>query len=256
MHNKTVLITAGASGIGRAMATHFDAQGATVWITDIDSVALAQCPDHWRKSCVDVTDDKQMADLFSEVETSLGKLDILCANAGTAGPTALLEEQPTQGFQDCLDVNIMGSFFAARGALPIMKKHGNGSIVFTSSTGGVFGFPYRTPYCASKWAVIGMMKTIAMEAGPFGVRANVIAPGCVEGPRIDGVISREAAQKNTSPDAVRAAYEMGTSLRKFSTADDIAQMAVFLSSDQARMVSGQVISVDGHTENPDPKFGT
>ncbi len=255
MQNKTVLITAGASGIGRVMARHFDDLGAKVWITDIDKAALADCPDHWVKSCVDVTHDQQMSDVFQDIETAFGQLDILCANAGTAGPTALLEEQPTQGFKDCLDVNIMGSFFAARGALPLMKKRGSGSIVFTSSTGGVFGFPYRTPYCASKWAVVGMMKTIAMEAGPFGVRANVIAPGCVEGPRIDGVIAREAAQKNTTPEAIKAAYEMGTSLRKFSTADDIAQMAVFLASDNARMVSGQVISVDGHTENPDPKFG-
>lgn len=254
MENKTVLITAGASGIGRVMAQHFDAAGATVWITDIDQNALSDCPDHWMKSCVDVTDDQQMARLFQDIETSFGKLDILCANAGTAGPTALLEDQPTQGFQACLDVNIMGAFFAARGALPIMKRQGGGSIVFTSSTGGVYGFPYRTPYCASKWAVIGMMKTVAMEAGPFGVRANVIAPGCVDGPRIDGVIEREAAQKNTTPQAIRTAYEMGTSLRKFSTADDIAQMAVFLSSDGAKMVSGQVILVDGHTENPDPKF--
>ena len=250
---KTVLITAGASGIGSAMATQFDASGATVWITDIDQSALDKCPKHWRKSRADVRSASEMSDVFRKISDELGQLDVVCANAGTAGPTALIEEQSIEEFADCLDVNIKGAFYTARAALPIMKRQGRGSIIFTSSTAGLHGFPYRAPYCASKWAVIGMMKTIAMEAGPYGVRANVIAPGCVEGERIDGVIEREARQKNTTPEAVRAAYEAGTSLRSFVSAPDIANMAVFLSSDQANMVSGQVISVDGHTENPDPK---
>ena len=181
------------------MATQFDLIGATVWITDIDKRALDKCPEHWRKSRADVRNASEMSDVFSNITDELGQLDVVCANAGKAGPTALIEEQPIEAFADCLDVNIKGAFNTARAALPIMKRQGSGSIIFTSSTAGVHGFPYRAPYCASKWAVIGMMKTIAMEAGPYGIRANVIAPRCVEGERIDGVIEREARQKDTTP---------------------------------------------------------
>ena len=170
-----------------------------------------------------------------------------------AGPTALIEDQPIDGFRACLAVNLEGAFLAAKGALPLMKRKGKGVILFTSSTAGLFGFPHRAPYAAAKWAVIGLMKTVAMEAGPSGVRANAIAPGCVDGPRIEGVIAREAASKGTAPDAIRRAYKSGTSLRTFVTCEDIAAMALFLASDAARHVSGQTIAVDGHTENPDPK---
>ena len=97
------------------------------------------------------------------------------------------------------------------------------------------------------------MKTLAMELGPFGIRANAICPGAVEGPRMEGVLEREATAKGMTRDQVYEGYAVGTSMRAFVTAKDIADMAVFLGSDSARMVSGQVISVDGHTENPDPK---
>ena len=98
------------------------------------------------------------------------------------------------------------------------------------------------------------MKTLAMEAGPFGIRSNAIAPGCVEGARIDAVIEREATTKKTTSDIIREAYKSGTSLKTFVNAEDIASMALFLASDQAIRISGQVIAVDGHTENPDPKI--
>ena len=95
-----------------------------------------------------------------------------------------------------------------------------------------------------------------MEAGPYGIRANVIAPGCVEGPRIDGVIEREAVAKGTTADIVRKAYEAGTSLREFARPQDVAAMAMFLASDAGARISGQILTIDGHTENPDPKILT
>ena len=150
-------------------------------------------------------------------------------------------------------MNLDGAFLACKGALPLMKPAGKGAIVFTSSTAGLYGFPYRAPYAAAKWAVNGLMKTVAMEAGPFGIRANTIAPGAVEGPRMDGVIAREAAAKGVAPQVIRDGYAAGTSLRTFVTAQDVAAMAVFLASDAAARISGQIIAVDGHTENPDPK---
>jgi len=121
----------------------------------------------------------------------------------------------------------------------------------TSSTAGLYEYPNRAPYSAAKWALIGLMKTLAMKLGPFGIQANVICPDAVEGPRIEGVLAREAAVKGMTRNDVYNGY--ATSMRSFATAQDIANMAVFLGSEAARLVSGQTIAVDGHTENPDPK---
>lgn len=156
-------------------------------------------------------------------------------------------------YRRCLDVNLTGAILAVQGELPMMKAARRGCILFTGSTSGIFGTPYRAPYVVSKWAINGLMKTVAMEAGPFGIRANVIAPACVEGPRMDGVIAREAAAKGTTPRAVRNAYLEGTSLRCFARPNEVAAMALFLASDSGSRVSGQVMVIDGHTENPDPK---
>ncbi len=243
-----VLVTAGAAGIGRAIARAFADDGAKVWVTDIDPDALTDCPRDWRRDRVDVGDPAAMAALFERIAGDWGGLDVLCANAGVAGPIAAIEDQSFDGFRDCLTTNIVGVFLAIKGALPMMKCAGHGVILLTSSTAGLFGFPYRAPYVASKWALHGLMKTVAIEAGPHGIRVNAIAPGCVEGPRIDGVIAREAEARQTTPDAIRTAYMSGASLRTFVTADDVARMAVFLASERAAKVSGQVIAVDGHTE--------
>ena len=253
--DKQVLITAGASGIGLAMGRAFDAAGARVWVTDVDATTLAGCPDDWQTDQVNVADQGAMADLFDRIEADWGGLDVLCANAGIAGPTAAIEDQPIDGVRECLAVGLEGSLFSVQGALPMMRRAGSGAIIFTSSTAGIHGYPFRTPYAMAKWGIIGFMKTVAMEAGPDGIRANAIAPGAVEGPRMAGVINREAKAKGMTAAAVRAAYEGGTSMRTFVEAEDIANMAVFLASDAGRRISGQVIAVDGHTENPDPKVG-
>jgi len=179
---------------------------------------------------------------------------VLCANAGIAGPTALIEDIALEDWRACVSVNLEGAFLAAKHAAPLMKTAGQGAIVVTSSTAGLYGYPNRAPYAAAKWAVIGLMKTLAMELGPFGIRANAICPGAVEGPRMEGVLAREAAAKGMTRDQVYDGYAIGTSMRSFVEARDVADMAVFLASDRARMVSGQVIAVDGHTENPDPKI--
>ncbi|NBT31081.1 MAG: SDR family oxidoreductase [Rhodobacteraceae bacterium] len=250
---KRVLITAGASGIGHATATAFGAQGYQVWVTDVDAAALADCPADWQRSRVDVADETAMAALFAEVDGLWGGLDVLCANAGTKGPTALVEDVALADWRACLAVNLDGAFLAARFALPMMKRAGAGVITFTSSTAGMYGYPNRSPYSAAKWAIIGLMKTVAMEAGPRGVRANAILPGSVEGPRMEAVLTAEAAAKGMTRDQVYQGYAKGTSLQTFVEARDVANLSVFLASDRARFISGQAIPVDGHTVNPDPQ---
>lgn len=249
-----VLITAGGSGIGRAMAAGFASAGHQVWVTDVDAASLADLPPGWRATAVDAADEPGMAALFAEIGAAWGGLDVLCANAGVAGPTARVEDIALKDWRACVSVNLEGAFLAAKYAAPLMKSARAGAIVLTSSTAGIYGYPNRAPYAAAKWAVIGLMKTLAMELGPFGIRANAICPGAVEGPRMEGVLAREAAAKGMTRDQVYAGYAAGTSMGRFVEARDIAGMAVFLGSDAARLVSGQVIAVDGHTENPDPKL--
>ena len=248
-----VLITAGGSGIGRAMGEGFAAAGYQVWVPAVTAPSRAELPAGWRGTVADVTDEAGMKALFAEVSEAWGGLDVLCANAGIAGPTALVEDVALEDWRSCVSVNLEGVFLAAKFAAPMMKAAGRGSIVVTSSTAGQFGYPNRAPYAAAKWAVIGLTKTLAMELGPHGIRANAICPGAVEGPRMEGVLEREAAAKGMTRDEVYAGYASGTSMKSFVAASDIANMAVFLGSGAARLVSGQVIAVDGHTVNPDPK---
>ncbi len=249
-----VLVTAGASGIGRAISEAFDATGARVWVADVDTDALSACPEHWQTTDVDVTDEAALAAMFAEVDDTWGGLDVLCANAGVAGPTAAVEDVGLNDWRACLAVNLDGAFLCAKHAAPIMKRQAGGVMLITSSTAGQYGYPNRAPYAAAKWGMIGLGKTLAMELGPHGVRCNVICPGSVEGPRMEGVLQREATVKGMTRDQVYAGYASGTSMGRFIEASDIANMAVFLASDAARLVSGQVIAVDGHTVNPDPKI--
>lgn len=247
------LVTAGAAGIGRAIAEALDAVGAQIWVVDMDASALSACPTAWRRTQLDVTDEDAVAALFEQIKAAWGGVDTLCANAGSAGPTALIEDVALEDWRRCVSVNLEGAFLAAKYTAPLMKAQKSGAIILTSSTAGLFGYPNRAPYASAKWGVIGLMKTLAMELGPFGVRANAICPGAVEGPRMEGVLAREAAAKGTTRDALYEGYASGASMRCWVEARDIGAMAAFLASDAARRVSGQTIAVDGHTENPDPK---
>lgn len=249
---KRVLITAGANGIGLVMARAFQDAGHRVWVTDVDHGPLTGLPSGIRGSHCDASSEPAMEMLFAEIAADWGGLDVLCANAGIKGPTAAIEDMPLEGWHQCLGVNLDGAMLAAKHGARLMKPAGKGAMIFTSSTAGLYGVPYRAPYVAAKWAVIGLMKTVAMELGPHGIRANAICPGSVNGPRIDKVIDAEAAAKGMTPEAVRQGYASGTALKRLSDPQDVADMALFLASDGARMISGQAISVDGFTINPDP----
>ena len=251
---KNVLVTAGAAGIGKKIAERFADKGCNIWVCDINESTLDEVPQNWKTSLLDVSDEISVKSLFEKITSEWGTLDTVCCNAGNAGPTNLTEKIELSDWKNCLAVNLEGAFLTSKYAIPLMKKRLEGSILFTSSTAGIYGYPNRAPYSAAKWAIIGFMKTLAMELGPFGIRANAVCPGAVEGPRMELVLAREAKLKGLTRDQVYNGYASGTSMRSFIEADDIANMMVFLASDEARFVSGQVISVDGHTENPDPKI--
>lgn len=249
---KRVLITAGANGIGLVMAEAFASAGYRVWVTDVDAAMIAALPPGIRGSLIDAAQEPGMELLFAEIAKEWGGLDVLCANAGIKGPTAAIEDMDMAAWHQCLAVNLDGAMLAAKHAARLMKPAGKGVMIFTSSTSGLYGTPFRAPYVAAKWGVIGLMKTVAMELGPFGIRANAICPGSVNGPRIDRVIEAEAAAKGMTADAVRQGYASGTALKRLSDPEDVANLALYLASDGARMISGQALAVDGMTYNVDP----
>lgn len=249
---RRVLITAGANGIGLVMAQAFAAAGDRVWVTDVDAAAVASVPAGIRATRCDAANEGQMMALFAAITADWGGLDVLCANAGIKGPTAAIEDMDLGEWHACLGVNLDGAMIAAKYAARIMKPQGAGVMIFTSSTSGLYGTPFRAPYVAAKWGLIGLMKTVAMELGPHGIRANAICPGSVNGPRIDRVIEAEAQAKGMTPDAVRQGYASGTAMKRLTDPEDVAAMALFLASDGAKMVSGQALAVDGMTYNVDP----
>lgn len=251
LDGKRVLITAGAAGIGRAMAERFRDAGGRVAVCDVDPVACAEMaaanPDILVR-CVDVTDEAEVDGFFDEVLAAFGGLDVVAANAGIGGPAGAVEDITLEGWKATLAVNLDGAFLTARRAAPVLKAEGAGLLLLTSSTAGLFGYPYRSPYAVAKWGVIGLMKTLAMELGPHGIRVNALCPGAVEGPRMDRVVAAEAKARGMSEEAVRNLYVKGVSMKTWVTADEIADTALFLASDLGAKISGQAMAVDGHTE--------
>lgn len=246
-----VLVTAGAAGIGRAIADAFAQAGARVAVCDVDDAALAEfrqeLPGHHAYAC-DVAEEEQVAELFDDVADALGGLDVLVNNAGIAGPTARVEEVTLAEWRRTLAVNLDGQFLCARAAVPLLRKAGGGTIVNLSSAAGRFGFPRRSPYSASKWGVIGFTKSLAIELGPDNIRVNAILPGAVDGPRIRRVIAAKAEATGSSVDAMTARYTSQASLNRLIDPDDIARMAVFLAGPGGRNVSGQALAIDGDTQ--------
>ena len=246
-----VLITASASGIGFAVARAFQDAGARVHICDINADQLDACRETLPGagiSCADISKPDEVDALFEDVVSNLGGLDVLINNAGIAGPTARIEDVDPLDWDRTMAVNINGMFYCARKAVPLIKAAGGGSIVNMSSSAGIMGYPLRSPYAASKWAVIGLTKTMAMELGEFNIRVNAVCPNAVEGPRMDAVIAAEAKAKGMTEDAVYACLVQGTSMRTFVTTEDVSNMILFLCSDAGKRISGQALSVDGYTE--------
>lgn len=250
--SRRVLITGGASGIGLTFARRFAAEGAKIALCDASAEAIAQVQaDHpeFIARQADVTDEAQMDAFLSEVEGIWGGVDVVCANAGTGGPAGRIEDLDYDAWKGCVEVNLFGAYLTCRWAARIMRTQGDGLIILTTSTSGQHGVPNRSPYVAAKWGIIGLMKTLSMELGPVGVRVNAIAPGAVEGDRMERVVQMEAEASGMTEDQVRSIYAKGSSLRTWVTADDLADMALFLASPAASKISGQVMAVDGHTES-------
>lgn len=247
MDTQKVLITAGASGIGRAIALGFAANGAQVFVVDLNAEALAALAQESPNIKTAVCDMSQRADIermVPEAVQALGGLDVLVNNAGISGPTAPVEAFDPDAWEKVMQINLNGTFNVARLAIPHLKQSAAGSIIVMSSVAGRFGYPNRSAYCASKWGLIGFTKTLSRELGEFGIRANAILPGAVAGDRIESVLANRALLSGRTPDEERKEAMSIQSLPRFVDPRDIAALAVFLASDAGKSISGQMLPID------------
>lgn len=246
------VVTAGAAGIGRAIADALIAHGARVAVCDVDPAALegfrAAHPGMVAEPA-DVADETAVDRLFDAAARDLGGLDLLVNNAGIAGPTGAVEDIAPAEWRRTLDVCLTGQFLCARRGVPLLKAAGGGAIINLSSAAGRFGYAWRTPYSSAKWGVIGFTQSLAKELGPSNIRVNAILPGIVAGPRMEGVIRARAAQQGVSYADMEATYLARTSLRRMVTAEDVAGTVLWLVSAAGANISGQSLGVDASLES-------
>lgn len=246
MSGMRVLVTGAANGIGRVIAERMAEEGARVAICDVQSEALEDArrsqPD-WLCLHADVSSEADVKRMVQSVVDDFGGLDCLVNNAGIAGPTAPIEEIALDEWEAVQTCNVRGAFLCARACTPLLKAQG-GSLIFISSIAGRIGVPFRIPYASAKWALIGLTKSLALELGAAKVRVNAILPGLTRGPRLDGVIRSRAENAGRSFEE-QVSVEVGsTALREMGEALDIANAALYLASQDGRLVTGVALAVD------------
>ncbi|CAM2171034.1 3-ketoacyl-ACP reductase [Burkholderia cepacia] len=252
-----VLVTGGASGIGLEIADAFAECGGRVHVCDASQPAIAALADRPPRAAAgaisatlaDVSDPAAVERVFADVSTRLGGLDVLVNNAGIAGPTGGIDEIDPVQWEQTVAINLNAQFQFARRAVPLLResKHG-GAIIALSSVAGRLGYAFRTPYAATKWAVVGLVKSLAIELGPLGIRVNAIQPGIVRGPRMRRVIEARAQQLGIGYDDMEKRYLEKISLRRMTDPAEIAATALFLCSPGGHGITGQAISVCGNVE--------
>ena len=252
LKNKKIVISAGASGIGWVTTKICVAKGALVYLCDIDPKAINKVKKHpsYNKrifvSETDASDETEVIDFFQLVKKKFKKLDGLINNVGVAGPTGTIEKLKSEDWERTLKVNVISHFYFTKLAIPMLKKNRGGSIINVSSGAGIMGFPLRSPYAASKWAVVGLTKTLAMELGKFKIRVNVICPGTIKGNRMVRVIKDKANFLKTSKKKIEKEFISMSSMNCWVYEEDIAKFCSFLISQEAERISGQIIGVDGN----------
>lgn len=246
LKGKTALITGAATGIGRSIATTMAEAGAKLCLVDINEVGLKETaqslPNETLSINCDVTDIDQMNAAVAKAEDRFGGVGVAVLNAGVVGTSAPVDEYPLEVFDAVMRVNVRGVWCGLQSLLPGMLARKNGAITITSSLSGVMGFHGVSAYTASKHAVIGMMRSASIEAAPFNVRVNAIAPGFID---TQMVAELEKRMNPDDPGSVRAACEDRTPLKRYADPREVANLVKFLSSDDASFCAGGVYSVDG-----------
>jgi len=248
---KVAIVTGGGHGIGRRIALVYAQAGARIVLAARAPGPLEETRAEFERAgtpCLtveaDIAREADCAGMAERTMSAFGRIDILVNNAGIAGPTARVTEATLAQWQETIDVNLTGAWLAARAVLPQMEKQRSGHIVNIGSAAGRRGFALRTPYVASKWGLIGLTQSLALEWGPVGVRVNCINPGPVEGPRIEQVFVARAAATGRPYDEIRGEITGVAALKRLVTEDEVAKAALFVVSDAASGISGQTINID------------
>ena len=257
LHNKKIIISAGASGIGWATAKVCLSKGAIVYLCDINIKSLSKIKKNrlynkrlFAYKC-DASEEDEVTDFFNQINKKTKKIDAILNNVGIAGPTGTIEKLTSDDWEQTLKVNVISHFYFTKLAIPMLKKNRGGSIINISSGAGIMGFPLRTPYAASKWAVIGMTKTLAMELGKFKIRVNAICPGTIKGDRMVRVIRDKAKFLKTSRKKIEKEFVSMASMNCWIYEEDIGKICSFLISREGERISGQTIPVDGNATRLD-----
>ncbi len=252
LRDKVAIITGGGHGIGKAIAHAYAAAGAAIVIAARGVAPMeAACAELTRRGAraihvqTNVASEPDCARMVERALEAFGRVDILVNNAGVAGPTAKLTEISLAQWQEVIDINLTGCWLAARAALPVIARNGGGHLVNISSLAGREAYPMRSPYAASKWAMIGLTQTLAAEWGRSGIRVNAISPGPVAGPRIEAVIKARARAMGLDEEQVRRSIVGRSALQRMVTEEECARVALFLVSSESAAVTGQTINVDG-----------
>ncbi len=252
--NKKIIISAAADGIGWVIAQKCLANGATVFVSDNNTKALDKISkdEMFNKKLffekVNASSSEEVYNYFTSINNSTDHIDGLINNVGIAGPTGNIEDIEIEEWIETIETNVNSHFYYTKFAIPLLKKNKGASIINISSTAGLYGFPLRAAYSASKWAIIGMTKTLAMELGKYNIRVNAVCPGSVSGDRINRVIEAKAKKLDTTVSEIQKEFESHTSLKTFVSKEDIANIVIFLLSEEANKISGQAITIDGNTE--------
>lgn len=245
-----VVVTGANRGLGQAIAVGMARAGAQVVLTARDPTALADTAELVRAAggesvglACDVTDEWSVAAMGRDALDWRGRIDCVVANAGIAGPTTPLHELSLADWRDCLAADLDGVFLTFRTFVPYLIERRAGSLVAISSMTGKRPLLGRTPYAAAKMGVIGLVRTLAVELGPHGVRANTVCPGAINGPRIVDVIAKQAAAQGISEDAARAQLTSASPLGRFVDAQEVADACVFLAGPRSTAVTGEDLNV-------------
>ncbi|PPR50485.1 MAG: 2-(S)-hydroxypropyl-CoM dehydrogenase [Alphaproteobacteria bacterium MarineAlpha5_Bin4] len=253
LNKKIFIISAAADGIGLSITKNIVKHGGKVYLTDIDQKKIESIKskkEFKNKVYANQLDSNNFDDVkrYFKSLKSITKIDGLINNVGIAGPTKNLDKIKIEEWKKTLEVNLNSFFYFSKLAIPLLKKNKAGSIINISSTAGLYGFPQRTPYAVSKWGVIGLTKSLAMELGKYNIRVNAICPGSVSGNRMRRVIKAKADLLKINSKKIQSEFESMTSMKSFVSKDDISSIVIYLLSDNSKSISGQAIAIDGNTE--------
>lgn len=248
---RVVIVTGASQGIGRAIAVAFGGRGDVVALAARNEERLEETADGVASAggeplvvATDVTDEASVGAMVEEVMSSHGRIDVLVNNSGVGGPSGLLWELEPAEWRSTFDVNVFGVFLVSRAVLPVMIDRGSGSVIIIGSISGKRPLFGRSSYSTTKSALIGLTRTLAVEAGHQGIRVNLVSPGFVAGPRLDWVIEAQAEARDVTRDQVLAEFETESPNSRLTEPEDVAGAVVYLASPDAAGITGADINVN------------